>query len=71
MSTIPYTLKFNRMAQWARQQSLFKLRDTYVAYGVRGLNKAVGSVMCTYTDTYNDTHIHIAHATYWFYCKLL
>ena len=25
------------MAQWARQQSLFKLRDTYVAYGVRGL----------------------------------
>ena len=39
MSTIPYTLKFNRMGQWARQQSLFKLRDTYVAYGVRGLNK--------------------------------
>ena len=37
MSTIPYTLKFNRMGEWARQQSLFKLRDTYVAYGVRGL----------------------------------
>ena len=39
MSTIPYTLKFNRMGQWARQQSLFKLRDTYVAYGVRGITK--------------------------------
>ena len=37
MSTIPYTLKFNRMGEWARQQSLIKLRDTYVAYGVRGL----------------------------------
>ena len=37
MSTIPYTLKFNRMGEWARQQSLFKLRDTHVAYGVRGL----------------------------------
>ena len=37
MSTIPYTLKFNRMGEWARQQGLFKLRDTYVAYGVRGL----------------------------------
>ena len=39
MSTIPYTLKFNRMDEWAGQQSLFtsKLRDTYVAYGVRGL----------------------------------
>ena len=37
MSTIPYTLKFNRMGEWARQQSLFKLRGTYVAYGVRGL----------------------------------
>ena len=35
MSTIQYTLKFNRMGEWARQQSL-KLRDTYVAYGVRG-----------------------------------
>ena len=39
MSTIPYTLKFNRMGQWARQQSLFKLRDIYVAYGVRGLSQ--------------------------------
>ena len=38
MSTIPYTLKFNRMGEWARQQSLFKIRDTYVAYGVRGLS---------------------------------
>ena len=36
MSTIPYTLKYNCMGEWARQQSLFKLRDTYVAYGVRG-----------------------------------
>ena len=39
MSTIPYTLKFNRMGEWARQQGLFKLRDTYVAYGVRGLKQ--------------------------------
>ena len=37
MSTIPHTLKFNCIGEWARQQSLFKLRDTYVAYGVRGL----------------------------------
>ena len=44
MSTIPYTLKFNRMAQWARQQSLFKLRDTYVAYGVRGLNASAVTI---------------------------
>ena len=36
MSTIPYTVKFNRMGEWARQQSLFKLRDTYVASGFRG-----------------------------------
>ena len=28
MSTIPYTLKFNHMGEWARQQSLYKLRDT-------------------------------------------
>ena len=31
---IPYTLRFNRMGEWARQQGLFKLRDTGVAYGV-------------------------------------
>ena len=37
MSTIPHTLKFNRIGEWASQQSLFKLRDTYVAYGVQGL----------------------------------
>ena len=37
MSTIPYTLEFDRVGEWARQQSLFKLRDTNVAYGVRGL----------------------------------
>ena len=41
MSTIPYTLKFNRMGEWARQQSLFNLRDTYVAYGVRGLKTLI------------------------------
>ena len=42
MSTIPYILKFNCMGEWARQQlSLFKLRDIYVAYGVRGLIKKV------------------------------
>ena len=32
------TLTFNRMGEWAGQQNLFKLCDTYVAYGVRGLN---------------------------------
>ena len=37
MSTIPYTLQFNRMGEWASQQSLFKLRNTYVAYGIRRL----------------------------------
>ena len=31
---IPYTLKFNGMCEWARQQGLFKLSDTDVAYGV-------------------------------------
>ena len=44
MSTIPYTLKFNCMGEWARQQSLFKLRDTYVAYGVRGLKIAGNTI---------------------------
>ena len=38
MSTIPYTLKFNCMGEWARQQGLFKIRDTDVAYVVRGLS---------------------------------
>ena len=37
MATIPCTLKFNLMGEWARQHGLFKLRDTYVSYGVRGL----------------------------------
>ena len=32
------------MGKWARQQGLFKLRDTYVAYGVRGLNVSLN--MC-------------------------
>ena len=42
MSTIPYILKFNCMGEWARQQlHLFKLRDIYVAYCVRGLIKKV------------------------------
>ena len=49
MSTIPYTLKFNRMGEWAKQQSLFKLRDTYVAYGVRGLREFL--VRYFYYDT--------------------
>ena len=71
MSTIPYTLKFNCMGEWARQQSLFKLRDTYVAYGVRGLktlifyedlNKncdmmSLFSVKRLKTDKYNDDGI--------------
>ena len=39
MFRIPYTLKFTRVGEWAWQQSLFNLRDTYVAYGVRGLKK--------------------------------
>ena len=29
------------MGEWARQLGLFKLRDTDVAYGVRGLNHYV------------------------------
>ena len=33
-----YTLKFNCIGEWARQQGLFKLRDTDVAYGDRGIS---------------------------------
>ena len=42
---IPYTLKFNYIGEWARQQGLFKLRVTGVAYGFRGLIKSY-SVFC-------------------------
>ena len=38
ISTILYALKFNYIGEWARQQGLFKLRVTGVAYGFRGLN---------------------------------
>ena len=38
---IPYTLKFNYIGEWARQQGLFKLRVTGVAYGFRGLKQSV------------------------------
>ena len=38
---IPYTLKFNYIGEWARQQGLFKLRVTGVAYGFRGLKRYV------------------------------
>ena len=48
MSTIPYTLKFNRIGEWARQQSLFKLRDTYVAYGFRGFRNYFILLVCCY-----------------------
>ena len=47
MSTIPDTLKFNRMGEWAMQQSLFKLRVTYVAYGVQGLSIPSNIAMLT------------------------
>ena len=30
-------LKFNSMGEWARQQGLFKLRNTDAGFGVRGL----------------------------------
>ena len=48
---IPYTLKFNYIGEWARQQGLFKLRVTGVAYGFRGLS------IYLYWDYVSDVHV--------------
>ena len=49
---MPYTLKFNYIGEWARQQGLFKLCVTGVAYGFRGL------IHCTFCVSIKPCHSH-------------